>query len=133
STEGRYTGKLQSGEWSIPFEGVQLMGGYSADFTQRDPWKFKTMLVWDRNSKNKPKGERLGASVGKVVIDGLVFDGREQNEYNDTGREQRSLDSGDTAVHLWLPSTVRNCIFINTGRQGIVSSNGSTIENNLFM
>src|ERR1035437_8255585 len=49
--EGRYTGKLGSGEWVIPFEGVQLVGGYSKDWSARDPWKYQTQLVWDRNSK----------------------------------------------------------------------------------
>src|SRR5215204_2154550 len=41
--EGRYTGKLQSGEWTIPFEGVQLLGGYSNDWSRRDPWTLRTM------------------------------------------------------------------------------------------
>ena len=45
--QGRYMGKLGSGEWIIPFDGVQLIGGYNDDFTQRDPWKYKTQFVWD--------------------------------------------------------------------------------------
>jgi hypothetical protein len=74
--EGRYTGKLESGEWTIPFEGIALMGCYNSDFTQRDPWKFKTMLVYDIKSKNFPKGARITAKERNVVLDGLVLDGQ---------------------------------------------------------
>jgi hypothetical protein len=131
--QGRYTGKLESGQWNIPFDGIQLIGGYNDDWSQRDPWKYHTMLVWDRNAKNSPDDERIVATVRGVVIDGLVLDEAEQNEYDDTGRTPKSLDHATALVRLALPGTVRNCIFINTGREGIVCSNGSTIENNLFI
>src|SRR5580704_304306 len=52
--QGRYTGKLDSGEWNIPFDGVQLVGGYNDDFSQRNPWQFRSMLVWNKDAKNKP-------------------------------------------------------------------------------
>ncbi len=131
--QGRYSGKLDSGEWKIPFEGVQLIGGYNDDFSQRDPWKFRTMLVWDRNAKNKPEDERIVALVKGPVLDGLTLDGREQNEYDDTGRTPKDLDHAEAMVRFALPGTVRNCIFINTGREGVVCPSGSTIENNLFL
>ncbi len=134
-TEGRYTGKLDSGEWTIPFEGIQLLGGYSKNFSQRDPWTLKTLLVWDRSAKNWPKGARITANVRNVVLDGLVIDGQEQNAYDrdPAGRLPKSLDSGESAVRLTLPSTVRNCMFLNTGREAVTCANGSTIENNLFL
>src|SRR3984957_17731457 len=75
--QGRYTGKLDSGEWTIPFDGVQLIGGYNDDFSQRDPWKFRSMLVWDKNAKNKPDDERIIATTNGPVIDGLTLDGVE--------------------------------------------------------
>ncbi len=134
--EGRYTGKLQSGHWAIPFDGVQLLGGYSADWSKRDPWTFKTQLVWDRNSKNFPLEPRILATVKGVAIDGLVLDGMEQNEYSDdarTGRTSKSLDSSQATVRLVSPGTVRNCVFVNSGREGLVCPNGSTVENNLFL
>jgi len=34
--EGRYLGKLGVGEWTIPFDGVQFLGGYSKDWKERD-------------------------------------------------------------------------------------------------
>jgi parallel beta-helix repeat protein len=134
--EGRYTGKLGSGEWEIPFENISLMGGYSGDFSERDPWKHPTMLVWDHNSKNSPKDERIIARQRGAVLDGLVLNGEEQNKYVDehgTGRDPRDLDKSTAMVRMWLPSTVRNCVFVNTGREAVVCPNGTTIENNLFV
>ena len=71
-----------------------------------------------------------------MVLDGLVIDEHEQNQYDDekeSGRTPKSLDSSDAAVRLALPSTVRNCIFINTSGEGLICPNASTIENNLFL
>lgn len=133
---GRYTGKLQTGEWVLPFDRVQLLGGYSPDWSERNPWKHLTCLVWDRSAKNYPKEARLSSSARDVVIDGLVLDVMEQNEYLDeqrSGRSDRSLGSGIATVRLWLPGTVRNCVFVNSGREGLVCPNGSTVENNLFL
>lgn len=131
--QGKYSGKLGSGDWKIPFEGVQLVGGYNDDFSQRDPWTFKSMLVWKREGKNRPDDERIVSLVKGVVIDGLVLDGVEQNEYDDTGRAPKDLDHATAMVRLALPGVVRNCVFVNTGREGIVCPCGTTIENNLFM
>jgi hypothetical protein len=134
--EGRYSGRLQSGEWAIPFDNVTLMGGYKADWSARDPWQFKSVLIWDINSKNRPKGERLTANVKGAVIDGITIDMMEENEYSDdkrSGRTDKSLSIGYGALRLTNAGTVRNCIFVNTGHEGVTCPVGSTIENNLFL
>ena len=59
---GKYYGRLALGTWTIPFDNVQLIGGYDAAFKERDPWKNPTSLLWDKTSKNWPKQERLGTS-----------------------------------------------------------------------
>ena len=58
-TGGKYFGRSNVGTWAIPFDGVQLIGGYDKDFKERDPWKNLTQLLWDKKSKNWPKEERL--------------------------------------------------------------------------
>ncbi|HEX7898562.1 MAG TPA: right-handed parallel beta-helix repeat-containing protein [Planctomycetota bacterium] len=133
---GRYVGKLQTGQWTILFDGVKLIGGYSADFSKRDPWTNHSKLVYDRNSKNYPKDARIWVNPAKdVTLDGLVIDVAEQNQYDadPPGRAPRSLDSGEAAVRVSHASTIRNCVFLNTGREAIVTQGGSVIENNLFM
>lgn len=134
--EGRYTGKLQTGQWTIGFDGIKLLGGYNADFTKRDPWAHPSKLVYDRNSKNFPKDARIWVNPAKdVTIDGLIIDVAEQNQYDadPPGRAPRSLDSGEAAMRASHPVTVRNCVFVNTGREAIVTAAGSLIENNLFL
>src|SRR5262245_52633731 len=63
--EGRYTGKLQTGQWTIAFDGIKLIGGYNGDFTKRDPWTHHSKLVYDRNSKNFPKDARIWVNPAK--------------------------------------------------------------------
>ena len=48
--EGIYPGKMKCGWFKIE-KPVSLIGGYSADFSQRDPVKFKTMFQ-PRNEHN---------------------------------------------------------------------------------
>ncbi|MEQ8767295.1 MAG: right-handed parallel beta-helix repeat-containing protein, partial [Planctomycetota bacterium] len=135
-TEGRYLGKLGSGEWKIPFDGVQLLGGYSQDFSERDPWRLRTELTYDRSSKNRPKEARILSSAAGNVIDGLVLDMQDQNEYEDeqrSGRKPDDLAIGQPAIYLWKPATVRNCVFLNTGHEAIVCRQATVIENNLFL
>lgn len=132
---GRYTGRLQTGQWTIPFDNIQVLGGYSPDWSARDPWTYHAELVYDRTAKNWPKDARLWINVQGCTIDGLVIDAREQNEYEESagkGRRPKSLDVGDAALRATHPVTVRNCVFVNTGREAIVCAPGSVLENNLF-
>lgn len=130
---GKYTGRSGAGYWEIPFDNVQLIGGYDADFKERNPWKNLTQLWWDKTSKNWPKQERVLSNKKGAVLDGLVIDQRDQCKYQDdeqTGRMEKPCDS---AIRLSMPGTVRNCVIINPGTDGIVAPAGSTIENNLVV
>lgn len=133
-TGGKYFGRNNVGTWAIPFDGVQLIGGYDKDFKERDPWKNLTQLLWDKTSKNWPKEERLMSNAKNTVVDGIVIDMREQNKYDDDAQTARAADPGvESAMRFHMPVTVRNCVIINPGENGIVCSQGSTIENNLIL
>ena len=132
--EGKYFGKLGVGMWEIPFDGVQLLGGYTADFKERNPWAHPAQLLWDKNSKNRPNQTRLLARAKDAVIDGITIDMRDQNEYVDeqlSGRKDRHVE--EAAITLNHAGTVRNCIVVNPGQECVVTPPGSTIENNLFL
>ena len=132
--EGKYFGKLGVGMWEIPFDGVQLVGGYAADWKERNPWAHPSQLLWSKDSKNRPNQARLLAKGKAVVIDGITIDMLEQNEYVDeqrSGRKDRNVE--EAAITLNHPSTVRNCIVVNPGQECVVTPSGSTIENNLFV
>jgi hypothetical protein len=131
---GKYFGRLNSGMWEVPVDDVQLLGGYSADFSARDPWKNVTQLLWDKTSKNRPKQERLLSTKKGTVVDGFTFDQRDQCPYEtDEQLGRKEYPSCDGPMRFALPATVRNCVIVNPGFDGIVAPAGSTIENNLVV
>lgn len=131
---GKYFGRLGNGMWEVPVDDVQLLGGYDADFKSRDPWKNVTQLLWDKNSKNRPKQERVVSTKKGTVVDGFTIDQRDQCLYEtpeQLGRKE--YPSCDGPMRFALPATVRNCVIVNPGFDGIVVAAGSTLENNLVV
>lgn len=131
--EGKYFGKLGVGMWEIPFDRVQILGGYNKEFTVRNPWAHLTELLWDKNSKNRPNQGRLVARAKDTVIDGIVIDMRDQSFWRDPECSGRTDKQGDPAISLWHPATVRNCVVINSGQECVTAKPGAVIENNLFL
>ncbi len=96
---GTYTGKGDDGadEITVP---VSLIGGYSDDFSRRDPWgACKTILTGDNKTKNHKVAPRLhidlnkyifhesgGTAMPKIVVDGLILDQGPQNRYKDDAK-----------------------------------------------
>jgi len=132
-TEGTYTGRLGVASWSIPFDGVELIGGYDLEFRERNPWRRRTRLAFDPASRNAPQAERLTSSRTGVVVDGLFLDMQDQNGYVDDARTGRTERPGESAMRFTGPATVRNCIVLNPGVHALVCPPGSTIDNNLFV
>ena len=132
-TGGKYFGKHSLGTWTLPYDGVQLIGGYAVDFKSRDPWKNLTELLWDSKSKNWPKEARLNSNSKNNVVDGVVIDMVEQNDYVDPERTGRRDKSAERAMHFTKPATVRNSVIVNPGEYGITCRGASVIENNLIV
>jgi len=132
-TEGKYYGRSGLGTWKLPFDGVQLIGGYDRDFKVRDPWTHLTELLWDKTSKNWPKEERVTSNSKGNVIDGVVIDMKDQNQYVDEALSGRTEKAGESAMRFTHPVTVRNSVILNPGASGIVTVAGSVIENNLIL
>lgn len=131
---GTYYGRNRVGTWAIPFDGVQVLGGYDAEFKTRDPWKNLTRLEWDKSSKNWPKDERLRSTARNVVIDGLVIDMRDQNKYDSDAQTGRDPSGTATdAMYFNRAVTIRNCVVVNPGQNGMALVQGSTVENNLIL
>ena len=130
---GTYTGKMGGGTWALPFDRVRLVGGYDAAFAERDPWKHRTRLHWDKSSKNEPKNARVSSDAKDVVVDGVVIDMRDQNGYVDDACTGRNDRPGQPAMYFGNTATVRNCVIVNPGTTGIDCTPGSTIENNLIV
>jgi hypothetical protein len=133
-TGGQYFGRSSVGTWEIKFDGVQLIGGYDADFKARDPWKNPTQLLWKKDSKNWPKEDRLQSTARNVVVDGLTLDMREQIKWADDQQNGR-MDANVryAAMRFIHPVTVRNSVIVNPDETAIACVQGSTIENNLLL
>jgi hypothetical protein len=134
-TGGKYFGKLNAGFWELPFDNVQLIGGYDKEFKARDPWTNRTELLFDAKSKNRFLKPRLsGNQARNCVVDGVVLDMKDFDSWTDdakTGRKDKP-NPGENAVDFSQAVTIRNCVIINPDGYAIKAPPGSTIENNLI-
>jgi len=131
---GKYFGKLNQALWKVPFDNIQLIGGYDKEFKTRDPWTNRTELKWDEG-KNYPNAPRLmGNGCSGCVIDGITIDEKDICRYNDeqkTSRKEKNVY--EHAIDFNRPVTVRNCVIVNPDGYAINVPAGSTIENNLIL
>lgn len=137
-TEGSYAGKMSCG-WIEVSKAVTLRGGYSKDFSQRDPAKFHTLLR-PTNAQNATKpvfgtmtiAAKYSKVKGNTVIDGFIFDHTLANSYHAREGKPAGFQQG---MYLIPPSkgltqypsidrymlhantdgalTVQNCLFLN--------------------
>ncbi len=83
--EGNYLGLMKIGFIDFKGKAVSVMGGYAADFSDRDPIKYQSMIQ-PRPEQNGTSGNRalfeLSFKDGDVVIDGFIFDRGWQTAYS---------------------------------------------------
>ena len=137
--EGNYPGRMKCG-WFKMEKPVSIFGGYSADFTKRDPLKYKTMfqpanenndkkvgtqgllhLEFDKNPMKAPKGFN-------IVIDGLIFDDGFASSYHAVKGKPAGFDTG-----MWLEGPAKNKAdkFPSANRYCISSATASRGDGNL--
>jgi len=145
---GFYTGRGDSGADLIAVP-VSIIGGYSPDFSARDPWGAqRTVLGGDNKSANWDAGPRLAIDCQKfkdkgaftIVVDGIIVDNASRNRYSgpgqakierkakpDTGEMPTSERGGIRVVAPASPLatctvTVQNCVVTNCApTQGAMS------------
>lgn len=77
--EGNYLGSLDQG-WVKVNKYISIVGGYSDDFSQRDPVKFRTTIrpgvqqIPTSGNQGVMDIRVIGKRDGVVLIDGIVFD-----------------------------------------------------------
>ncbi len=158
--QGNYFGLMNAGN-IIMKTSVSLEGGYSSDFAQRDFLAYQTKIQPD-NKSNKSGGNhpllRIDVAQGNIVIDGLLFDKGESNNYHlkdglveglgglllhppsktansSIQNAKMPLISGPSAGSYKGDLTIKNCLFLNGNNMGInIQSDGKTkIENCVFV
>jgi Right handed beta helix region len=137
---GDYFGKLRSGKWKILIRNLVLLGGYNAEFTERDPWKNPTrfLLTEEERAKGTPEGTVLASEENSdgLILDGFIFDGATYNIYDSSGSLdlKRSPLSPLVALRGGRAITVRNCLFLNASGAGIsIDSTCGVFENNVLV
>lgn len=84
--EGNYLGSLDQG-WVKVDKYVSIVGGYSDDFSQRDPLTFRTTIrpgveqIMTSGNQGLMDIRVVGKRDGVVLVDGIVFDRGQINRY----------------------------------------------------
>lgn len=160
--QGNYYGLRDKGYLEAP-QPIELIGGYSSDFSVRDVFKFPTLVAPGNESAasgRKPLLSILNVPAGKhFILDGFIFDRGDQNAYSPKdgfiegigGRilsETEKPSTGNSTVHEPLVCftnkvnakiegdiTIRNCAFLNGhfGIQGGFKKGTVRILNNIFL
>ncbi len=152
--EGEYTGNLNCGHIDIgdknshAGKAVNLIGGYSKDFSSRDVLAHKTILRSSYETSGAMGSEallniNLSDKEHTMVVDGLIFDRGNCNGYHKVKGKPEGLQTGmlvippttgtaidghDNTYTITTPLlrgefcgnlTVQNCLFVNGGNYGI--------------
>lgn len=159
--EGNYPGKMSCG-WINLDKPVNLIGGYSPDFSARDVLKYRTMLR-PTNAQNttKPTHGTLTINTRKfgpnsnILIDGIIFDHTAANSYHPVKGKPAGFKDGMLTIppakgNTQYPSidkyliyaqtdgqlVIQNCLFLNGCSYAIIVAQYSgnvRILNNVFI
>ena len=154
---GTYTSKLGRGS-DVINKSVSIIGGYSPDFSTRDPWgKYKTIFTGTNDYNKGLTTSRLrinGNPSAPVLIDGIIVDNGPRNRYK-TEKHQLILRKANPSkgenptpetpgIKILMSGegtsvTIQNCIVMNTApTQGAIDvqigkNSKAVIRNNLIV
>jgi len=126
-TQGTYNGKGGSGHYTIKIPDLTLVGGYNDDFSERNPFKYMTILERARDYKGDWTGlpSQGGFIAGSgdhsgLIVDGFVLNGESRNSYDGNGDINMKDSYPGVGIEANSPNIkVRNCIVINPMGDGI--------------
>jgi hypothetical protein len=134
---GTYYGRYDRSSWIVDRPRLTILGGYSANFSERTPWQTPSVFA-AYSGYEVPREANLIGGRGDhsgLVLDGLFFDASGRNTYGDQPVQGlRSYPSMDGPIASFSADLVaiRNCAFANSTAGGVeLSGDGSVFENNL--
>lgn len=122
---GTYSGKGGSGAFIVRIPHLTMVGGYTNDFSSRDPFVHMTILKRSKDYKGDNTGLPNGIISGtedhsNFILDGFVLEGRTRNVYRSNGDiGDNGSFSGELLGMSSLNIKVRNCILLNPFGVGI--------------
>ena len=154
---GTYISKLGRGS-DVINKSVSIIGGYSPDFSTRDPWgKYKTVFSGTNDINKGLTTSRIrinGNANAPVLIDGIIIDNGPRNRYK-TDKHQLILRKANpskgenptpesSGIKILMSGentsvTIKNCIVMNTApTQGAIDvqigkNSKVIISNNLIV
>ncbi len=134
---GTYPGKMKQG-WFLMEKPVSIIGGYSSDFSERAPLKFRTLFQARNDSYVRGNGQGVlhmefdktpNAPKGvDFAIDGIIFDEGFANSYHATKGRPEGFETG-----MWLEGPAKNLEDkqVSPNRYMIYSATAGRVEGNL--
>ena len=135
--EGIYPGNAKC-NWFLIDKAVSIIGGYSSDFSARNPLTHRTMFQ-PLNENNDKKGNGLGiftiqfdmskpAPKGvNMVFDGLIFDDGQAQSYHPVKGKPEGVETG-----MWLePPAKGNTQFPSAKRYLVYSATANRAEGDI--
>ena len=135
--EGVYPGNLKC-NWFLIDKAVSIIGGYSADFSSRDPLAHRTMFQ-PLNENNDKKGTGLGIFTIEftkrpaqpkgvdMVFDGLIFDDGFAQSYHAVKGKPEGVETG-----MWLePPAKGDTPFASAKRYLVYSATANRVEGDI--
>lgn len=122
---GTYNGKSGCGAFDIKVPELTLVGGYNADFSERNPFKHLTILERAKDYRGDWQGLPEGIIAGSgdhsnLIVDGLVLNGQSRNDYSEGGSINFKKSYMGRAFQAESADIkIRNCIIINPAGEGI--------------
>ena len=139
--EGVYLGRGKRGSATVSVP-VKIIGGYSDDFSKRDPWgAHRTILFGNNKSKNYTADPALFVDLAKytgpahpIVVDGLIIDHAGRNRYK-TGKELKLVLSANPKTGQ-NPSPSLGGLVVRVSKSGRFDRGPRwdiTVKNNIVM
>lgn len=119
---GDYVGEFDLGSFKNPKGKVTIQGGWSDDFTKRDPFHTPTRIVSPTPRTIPFLQFAAKDEVNAFTLDGLIFDGAPGNKYD---AKTNSLLKGESCTFALIRFNnlkvehleIANCIFMNSAHR----------------
>ncbi len=141
--EGTYLGKGKNGSTTVTVP-VSIIGGYSNDFSKRDPWgKHRTIFSGENKTKNYKMTSALRIDLnkvkareglpGKIVVDGLILDHGARNRYKTEKQWEIARKANPKTGENPTPES--GALIVSAGKNGMFDKIGwdIRIENCIVM
>lgn len=139
---GTYLGKTGCGHIIVTVPQLTLVGGYSADFATRDPFKNLTIIEKAPDYKGGVTGMPEGIIAGKgdvsgLTVDGFVLNAKARNSYDATGKiNPKDSEQGLIFQAEGSSLKIRNSILLNPYGDGVYCAwkgEGNEVVNNFIV